>query len=131
MDSSVQLSTEDLFITGNSNEALELAVLSGSMIVLLGDAESIAPDLALIMAGRKNPFSGNIFLSDESLNVNSHEARRMMEFVTSRYGNDISCSRKTLHYFPWKGWKEPCTDTPECRACFGQFLQPDDCPYFL
>jgi len=87
MDSSVQLSTEDLFITGNSNEALELAVLSGSMIVLLGDAESIAPDLALIMAGRKNPFSGNIFLSDESLNVNSHEARGRIEYV----GNDFTC----------------------------------------
>ncbi len=62
MDSSVQLSTEELYLTGKSDEPLELAVLAGSMIVLLGDERTIAPDLALILAGRKPPFSGRIHL---------------------------------------------------------------------
>jgi ABC-type uncharacterized transport system ATPase subunit len=87
MDSSVQLSIEDLFITGDSIDAFELAVLSGSMIVLLGDKATVAPDLALIMAGIKSPHSGRIYLSDGSLNLKSHEARGRIEYVS----NDFTC----------------------------------------
>ncbi len=82
MDSSVQLSTEELYITGKSNEPLELAVLAGSMIVLLGDEKTIAPDLALILAGRKPPASGRIHLGDDNQDIKSHNARGRVEYVS-------------------------------------------------
>ncbi|MCK4806626.1 MAG: hypothetical protein KAT09_03220 [Candidatus Aegiribacteria sp.] len=87
MDSAVQLSTEDLYITGKSGEPLELAVLAGSMVVLLGDDKTIAPDLALILAGRKSPASGKIYLGDDNLDVRSHNARGRVEYVSC----DFSC----------------------------------------
>ncbi len=89
MDSSVQLSTEELFITEKSNEPLELAVLAGSMIVLLGDDETIAPDLALVLAGRKAPASGMIHLGDDNLDIKSHNARGRVEYVSCAF----SCPR--------------------------------------
>ena len=87
MDSSVQLSTEELYITGKSHEPLELAVLAGSMIVLLGDDRTIAPELALILAGRKLPASGRIHLGDDNLDIQSHKARGRVEYVSC----DFSC----------------------------------------
>lgn len=87
MDSSVQLSTEELLITGTSDEPLELAVLAGSMIVLLGDDKTIAPDLALILAGMKRPVSGRIHLGDDNLDIRSHNARGRVEYVSC----DFSC----------------------------------------
>jgi len=85
MDSSVQLSTEELYVTGKSDEPLELAVLAGSMIVLLGDDKTIASDLALILAGRKSPASGRIHLGDDNLNIKNHIARRRIEYVPCNF----------------------------------------------
>ncbi len=87
MDSSVHLSTEELYITGESDEPLDLAVLAGSMIVLLGNDETIAPDLALILAGRRAPASGIVRLGDDDLDVRSHNARGRVEYVSC----DFSC----------------------------------------
>ncbi|NOQ23517.1 MAG: hypothetical protein GQ565_12840 [Candidatus Aegiribacteria sp.] len=87
MDSSVQLSTEELYITGKSDEPLELAVLAGSMIVLLGDDKTIAPNLALVLAGRKPPASGKIHLGDDNLDIKSNNARGRVEYVS----RDFSC----------------------------------------
>ncbi len=85
MDSSVQLSTEELYITGKSSDPLELAVLAGSMIVLLGDDTTIAPDLALVLAGRKSPASGMIHLGDDNLDIESHNARDRVEYVSCNF----------------------------------------------
>ncbi len=87
MDSSVQLSTKDLFITEKSTESLELAVLAGSMMVLLGDEQTVAPDLALVLAGRKSPSSGRIYPGDSDLDIHSHSARGRVEYVSK----DFSC----------------------------------------
>ena len=87
MDSSVQLSTEELYITGLSNEPLELAVLAGSMLVLLGDERTIAPNLALVLAGRKAPASGMIYLGDDNVDINNHSARGRVEYVSC----DFAC----------------------------------------
>lgn len=84
MDSSVHLSTEELYITEYSDEPLDLAVLAGSTIVLLGNDKTIAPDLALILAGRKAPASGIIRLGNDNLDIRSHNARGRVEYV-SRY----------------------------------------------
>ena len=87
MDSSVQLSTEELYITEKSDEPLELAVLAGSTIVLLGDENTVAPDLALVLAGKKPPASGRIYLGDGNPDIYSHNARGRIEYVS----NDFSC----------------------------------------
>ncbi len=87
MDSSVQLSTEKLYITDNSKVPLDLAVLAGSMTVLLGDDESIASDLALIIAGLKPPVSGRIQFGDDNLSIYSHSARGRIVYVSC----DFSC----------------------------------------
>ncbi|MCD4774586.1 MAG: hypothetical protein K8S15_00880 [Candidatus Aegiribacteria sp.] len=85
MDSSVQLRTEELCITDNSKVPLDLAVLAGSMTVLLGDDETIASDLALILAGRRLPVSGNIQLGDDNLSIHSHSARGRIEYVSCNF----------------------------------------------
>ena len=85
MDSSVQLSTEELYITDNSKVPLDLAVLAGSVTVLLGDDETIASDLALILAGRKSPVSGNIHLGDDNLSINSRTARGRIQYVSCNF----------------------------------------------
>ncbi|MEN8207818.1 MAG: hypothetical protein ABFR50_01055 [Candidatus Fermentibacteria bacterium] len=85
MDSSVHLSTEELYITGNSDEPLDLAVLAGSMTVLLGNDSTVAPDLALVLAGRKTPASGMIHLGDDNLDIRSHNARGRVEYVSPSF----------------------------------------------
>ena len=87
MDSSVQISTEELIITENSKVPLDLAVLAGSMIVLLGDDSTIASDLALMLAGKKHPVSGRVHLGDYNLDIHSHSARGRIEYIAS----DFSC----------------------------------------
>jgi ABC-type branched-subunit amino acid transport system ATPase component len=87
MDSSVQLSTEELFLTDNSKVPLELAVLAGSMTVLLGDDETVAPDSALILAGKKPAISGTIHLGEDNLDNRSHSARGRIEYIP----RDFSC----------------------------------------
>lgn len=85
MDSSVQLSTEELYITDNSKVPLDLAVLAGSITVLLGDDETIASDLALILAGQKPPVSGRIHLGDDNLSIYNHSARGRIQYVSCNF----------------------------------------------
>ncbi len=85
MDSSVQLSTEELYITDNSKVPLDLAVLAGSTTVILGDDETIASDLALILAGQKAPVSGRIHLGDDNLSIYSHSARGRIQYVSRNF----------------------------------------------
>ncbi len=87
MDSLVQLSTEELYLTDDSKVPLELAVLAGSMTVLLGDDETVAPVSALILAGKKPAVSGTINLGEDKLESRSHSARGRVEYVP----RDFSC----------------------------------------
>ncbi|OPL17869.1 MAG: hypothetical protein AVO35_08300 [Candidatus Aegiribacteria sp. MLS_C] len=64
MDSSVLLSTDELRVRDGSREPLDLALLAGSMLVLLGGPDTVAGDLCRVLAGRSSPFSGRVLLGD-------------------------------------------------------------------
>lgn len=87
MDSSVQLRTRDLFITEDSREPLELAVLSGSILMLLGDKSTVAPHLAGILAGREKPYAGSVLIGSNQVNVTGHPSNGIAGYVPW----DFSC----------------------------------------
>ncbi len=87
MDSSVQLITEELYLSNKATDPLELAILAGSMLILLGDENTIAPKLARILAGRSSPVSGRVLIGEQHLDVISHSARGLTAYVSS----DFSC----------------------------------------
>jgi ABC-type transport system involved in cytochrome c biogenesis ATPase subunit len=81
MDSSVLLSADELRIRDASRQPLELAVLAGSMLTLLGNHETVAPDLARILAGIIPPVSGGVLLRDHSVNLDSHSSGGLVGYV--------------------------------------------------
>jgi ABC-type branched-subunit amino acid transport system ATPase component len=81
MDSSVLLSTDELRVRTGSREPLDLAVLSGSMLVILGDDTTVGPDLARVLAGKISPASGRILLEDVGIELGSSESRGIVEYV--------------------------------------------------
>lgn len=87
MDSSVQLITEELYLSKKASDPLELAVLAGSMLILLGDEDTIAPKLAAVLAGRSSPVSGRVLIGEQHLDIMSHSARGFAAFVSA----DFSC----------------------------------------
>lgn len=82
MTSSVLLSARGLRVSSSSEEPLELAVLESSMLVLLGDSDTIAPDLALIMAGQKKPFEGSVSIEIPEYQANEKEERDRVVFIS-------------------------------------------------
>lgn len=85
MDSSVLLSTDELRVRDDSREPLELAVLAGSMLVLLGDERTVAPDLALVLSGRLAPASGRVLLEDRTMDMQSGRSGRNVGFVSGSF----------------------------------------------
>ena len=81
MDSSVLLSTDELRVRRVSKEPLDLAVLSGSMLAILGDGTTVAPDLALVLSGRRPPATGRVLLGESGMEPGSGETRGMVEYV--------------------------------------------------
>lgn len=85
MDSSVLLSTDELRLRNDSREPLELAVLAGSMLILLGDEDTVAPDLALVLSGRLSPASGRILLEDQTMDMPSVRSGCDVGFVSGSF----------------------------------------------
>lgn len=95
MDSSVQLITEELYLSDKAADPLELAILSGSMLILLGDENTIAPKLAAILSGRSSPVSGRVLIGEQHLDVMSHSARGLTAYVSasSSFPDSVTVSR--------------------------------------
>lgn len=85
MTSSVLLRTGGLRVSSDSEEPLELAVLESSMLVLLGDSSTIAPDLALIMAGHRKPTEGSVCIEIPEYQANEKEERDRIVFISYDY----------------------------------------------
>ncbi|MBD3278594.1 MAG: hypothetical protein GF388_09855 [Candidatus Aegiribacteria sp.] len=85
MTSSVLLRTRGLRVSSASEEPLELAVLESSMLVLLGDYDTIAPDLALIMAGHKKPPEGCVSIEIPEYQENEKEERDRVVYISYDY----------------------------------------------
>lgn len=81
MGSSVLLRTEGLLPLKNSREPLDLAILAGSMMVLLGDGSTVAPRLAMLLAGQGTPASGRILLQDGTVDLKSSGDRGEVVYV--------------------------------------------------
>lgn len=85
MDSSVLLSTDELRVRNDSREPLDLAVLAGSMLVLLGDEKTIAPELALVLSGRHAPASGRVLLENRAMHTPGGRPGRNVGFVSGSF----------------------------------------------
>lgn len=84
-DSSVQLRTEDLRPLSTTRAPIDLAVLAGSILVLLGGGETIAPRLASMIAGRLRPASGRILIGRSLVEVSSREGRDLVRMVDREF----------------------------------------------
>jgi len=60
---------------------VDLAVLAGSTLVLLGDSDTVAPVLASMIAGRRRPVSGRILVGEQLAEVGTREARDLVGMV--------------------------------------------------
>lgn len=85
-DSSVLLRTEELRVRDPS-DPIDIAVLAGSMLVLLGGPDTIAPGLASMVAGADNPVSGRVLLGENLIDVRSREGRKLVRMVSSPPGS--------------------------------------------
>lgn len=82
MDSSVLLRTDELLVREDSREPLDLAVLSGSMLVFLGDGQTVAPSLARVVAGIDRPFAGRVLLGDEATDIHRNGTAGRVVYVS-------------------------------------------------
>jgi len=81
MGSSVLLNVSRLRISDESERELELAILAGSILVLLGDDDTSARDLALVLSGRISPSGGGVTLGEEELDITDHGCRGRVEYI--------------------------------------------------
>lgn len=87
MDSSVLLSTDELRIRDGSREPMDLALLAGSMLVLLGGPDTVARDLCRVLAGRRPPVSGRVLLGDGEAQLGESGTGGRVEYVP----DDFTC----------------------------------------
>lgn len=81
MNSTVRLRLKNLLLNEDFTEPVEFAVLSSSVFVLLGDDNTIAPQLARTIAGHKKTHSGSILVGEDRIDVTNTPANNYIGFV--------------------------------------------------